>query len=160
MSTAAIFGLRALQRGTTAAYVDWANFMLEAGHDSRNLRILAGLGSFTSSFEAQDHFTNALVELGIKEPDKERAVRDYAVYLAERIIDGSLAYRAGVKIIADLCISSNYPRYLSKWYELEDDMWDLDYGETPWFHHELTLKNAQKIVEKEAREFLETLKGN
>jgi hypothetical protein len=70
LSTATVFGRRAMSCVTAADYVQWATGMLTDGHDSPNLRMLAGLDERGSVFEAEEHFGRALRELQIPEPDE------------------------------------------------------------------------------------------
>ena len=157
ISTSAIFGLRALERGTTADYANWATCMLEEGHDSRNLRILAGLDSFTSTVEAKDYFSKAVTELAIVEPSREAAIRGYAAFLVERMLDKTLSQKMAVKMLSNLCYSSNYPEYLMRWYNLEDALSDVINGYEPWSRRGLTRENAGTIIDQDARVFLQEM---
>ncbi len=160
ITTDVIFGLRALERGTTATYVDWATGMLEKGADSRSLRILAGLELSISVFEAKDYFLKAIAELGIREPEKSHAITGYAAYLAERLIDNLIPQETVIMRLSELCCVSGYPANLMIWYELYDALRDIEYGGEPWSYPGLTKQNAPGIIAQEAAKFLISVGGS
>ena len=66
LSTATVFGRRAMNRVTAADYVEWATGMLTNGQDSPNLRMLAGLDERGSVFEAEEHSAKHCVSCGFR----------------------------------------------------------------------------------------------
>src|SRR5438067_11666614 len=109
LSTSAFFYARSVNRGIASDYVDWATAMLEQGHDSNNLRMLAGLES-DNTFEAKEHFERALRELDLSEPDSRTAMRAYACELAQHLASGTIDPATGVRHLYDICVTSGYPR--------------------------------------------------
>jgi hypothetical protein len=156
ISTPAIQAKHALQRTQTEDYVEWATSMLEAGEDSENLRILAGLSRFASPFEAEEHFRKARKELGISEPTKVQAIRDYAIHLAQQIIDETIPFQQGVEILSQLCYSNDYPKYLMGWYNLDDGLTDIRCGQYPHTYPDLYGKSPKEIVIRAAHTFIKS----
>ncbi len=157
-STASIFGLRALDRVSTTDYVDWAVAMLTEGHDSPNLRMLAGLESVEGLMETEDHFSRALRELQIPEPDQAGKLRAYACELAQQILDGVLSSEVGVKALYQLYLASKYADGFRVWLYLNDALDDVRTGNYPYTYKTVTVENFDSIVKIEARRFIDSSK--
>jgi hypothetical protein len=155
ISTEAIWGLRAMRKCWAEHYAEWATTQLEAGCDSKHLRILAGLVSKSSVFEAEEYFHQTIHELGLTEPSKEIAMKAYCVYVAEQIIERKVAARDGVKMLFSVYIDSDYPKNLWIWFNLDDACDDVHYGHEPYTYPGLTKKNLEEMVIKEAKLFVE-----
>src|SRR5215510_8817812 len=113
-----IFGKRALGQLSSGHYVEWAGEMLVEGYDSPSLRILAGLDRFASSFEAEDYFLRSLNELNLTPPDSTTAIRAYACEIAQRVIDGRMSGKDGVRALFQISIATDYSREFITWIEL------------------------------------------
>ena len=157
LSTATVFGRRAMNRVTAADYVEWATGMLTDGHDSRNLRMLAGLDERGSVFEAEEHFSKALRELRIPEPDETGKLRAYSCDLARQIVDGTLAAEAGVKALYQVCLATDYARPFMIWLYLDDALDSIRAGEYPHTYEKATAANFGDIVKMEAQRFVEQM---
>src|SRR5262249_24836072 len=147
--TAAFFYARSVDRGLASDYVDWATAMLEQGHDSKNVRMLAGLEG-DNTFEARDHFLRAMRELNLTEPDRRTAMRAYACELAQQLASGTIDPATGVRHLYDMCIAEGYPHDLMIWYHLDDAIVDVAAGNHPWFYPTLTPQNQSKVIREEA----------
>jgi hypothetical protein len=152
ITTPAIQAKHVLQKAQTEDYVEWAMTMLEAELESNNLKILAGLSKLASPFEAEYYFKRAKLELGIFEPTKEQAIKDYAIYIAQQIIDEIIPYRRGVEILDQLCCTNDYPNYLMEWYYLDNWLDDIDNGES--YDPEFDGKSPKEIVNQVACAFI------
>lgn len=154
LSTASIFGRRAMNRITAADYIVWATDMLTTGHDSPNLRMLAGLDEYGSVFEAEDHFARALREFQIPEPDLASKLRAYGLDLAQQILEGKLSAESGVKALFHVCLATNYERDYVIWLHL-DDAWDsIQAGCYPFTYPTATIENFADVVRTEAQKFI------
>jgi len=154
LTIAAFFYARSVSRGLSSDYVDWATAMLEHGHDSKNLRMLAGLES-DNTFEAREHFLQAMRELGLSEPDPHTAMRAYACELAQQLASGTLDPTAGVRHLYDMCVTESYRRDFMIWYELDDALADIAAGNHPWTYPALTPENQSKVIREEAIKFMD-----
>jgi hypothetical protein len=157
LSTAVIFGRRAMIRITAGDYVDWATGMLTEGHDSPNLRMLAGFDEHGSVFEAEEHFSRALRELQIPEPDTAGKLKAYACDLARQILDGRLAPQAGVKALYEVCLATQYARPFMVWLYLDDALDDIKAGSHPYTYQTATSANFDDLVKMEAERLIEQM---
>ena len=155
----AIFGEKALHYLSTSDYVDWAGEMLVQGYDSYSLRILAGLDRVASSFEAEDYFLRSVKEMGLNIPDSKIAIRAYACAIAQQIIDGKLSGQQGVRALYKICIATEYERDFMVWFELDDALDNLLYGEYPFTYETATLENFDEIAKHEAANFITAVCG-
>lgn len=155
----AIFGRRALGQLSASDYVDWAGEMLVQGYDSHSLRILAGLDKFASTFEAEDYFLRSIKELNLRIPDSANAIRAYACEIAEQIIKGIVTGQEGVRALYNVCIATEYERDFIIWYELDDALDSLLYGDYPFTYESATLENFDEIAKREAATFIATVCG-
>ena len=154
LSASAFFYARSVNRGLASDYIDWATMMLEQGHDSNNLRMLAGLES-DNTFEAQEHFKRAMCELNLSEPEPREAMRAYVCELTEHLTTGTLDPATGVRRLYDICVTAGYPRELMIWYQLDDALADVAAGSYPWCYPTLTVENRSQMIRGEASRFLE-----
>lgn len=155
ISTPTIQARHAMGRASAGDYIDWAADALAAGTDSRNLRILAGLDRFVSTFEAEEHFMKAREELGLVAPDRDQALKDYAVHLAEQILEPDSKYPELVAQLAELCWTNDYPGFLMDWYSLDDGLDNALAGEYPWGYEALYQADPRKVVTHVARAFID-----
>lgn len=83
--------------------VEAAADSLEAGLDSRSLRILAGLNAAEFD-EAGSLFEQSIAELDISKPDKHDAVMQLAREYARQILSGRITPRVGGELISALSV--------------------------------------------------------
>lgn len=155
MTTPAIQARHVLGRAQAGDYIEWATDAMTSGSDSPNLRILAGLDRFVSPFEAEDHFKRARKELGLAEPSQEQAIRDYAIHLAELILEPDSDFDSLVEKLSKLCNIEDYPAYLMEWYSLDDGLTSLRTGHYPHGYDELYQTDPREVVCGVARSFIE-----
>lgn len=153
-STIALLGRATLRHAREEEYVEWAIHMLEQGHDTPNLCILAGLEPLLNHFEVQDHFNRSLKELGIERTEKEEEIKRYAIETVRHISKGIIDHKVGVSTLNAVCIASDYPSYLMDWYSLYDAMIDIDSGHYPNGFPEAYGKDFREVVLNVAKKFL------
>jgi hypothetical protein len=159
LSTRAIFGKRALYPLPASEYADWAGEMLARGHDSYSLRILAGLDSFTSAFEAEDYFLRSARELGLRIPDPAEAVRAYACEIAREMLEGRLDAREGVRALYRISLDTDYGREYVVWLQLDDALDSLLSGGYAYAYESATLENFGEVARREAEKFVAEMCG-
>jgi len=153
-TTTALLGRASLRHAREEEYVEWAVHMLEQGHDTPNLCILAGLEPILNHFEVQDHFSRSLKELGIERKENDVEIKRYAIETVRHILNGSIDHKVGVSTLNSVCIAGDYPSYLMDWYSLDDAMIDIDSGHYPNGFPEAYGKDFREVVLGVAREFL------
>lgn len=118
----------------TGEYIDWALSELEAGVDTRNLRILAGLSGLDSSFEVEFYFQRALDDLGLKLPDEAAYLEQYVREVLRGVVSGEVEPSDGWSQVHTVWLALDYPAHLCDWVLLGDDLEpgtyrDLEEGE-------------------------------
>jgi hypothetical protein len=131
--------------------------MLTAGFDSASLRILAGLNTFDSTYEAEDYFRRTIAELKIESLTREESLKQYSCNVAQAIVNRSITPVDGVRELYAACVASDYAKEYTIWLQLDDARESLRLNETPYSYPEATRENFDAIVEKEALEFIESL---
>ena len=116
--TAELFADLYLERLSGEKICAWAVSALEAGFDTENVRILAGmsLDAPPSFFEAQPYFMRALQELQLSVPSREEALRAYAGSVAENLLLGDITVERALDSIHSMVVSPlNHPPDLMGW---------------------------------------------
>ena len=90
-----ILALRRLNLAAASEAVDWAMSALEAGADSPNLRILAGMPEPLNDFEVDDCLQRTARDLGYATADPDMHVHAYVRDIAADIVTGRLRPKDG-----------------------------------------------------------------
>jgi hypothetical protein len=157
-STKEIFGRRALHNIFAEDYIHWAVEMLVHGHDSPNLRILAGLDRRDSVVEVEKYFLHAATELDIDQVEGKAAMRAYACEIAERIIEGKFtSHRDAIRVLYQIWLDSDHDREYTVWQELDDALDSLLTSDFPYTYPSATLENFDQTLRHEAARFIDRL---
>ena len=132
----------------------WAVDCMVDGLDSDSLRILAGFDESESIFELQECFLKVKSELGLCEPQKDEAVRIYALHLAKTILEPDSDQERLVSQLCEPCHTNDYPEYLMEWYLLDDGLADIRSGHYPACFDKLYKADAREITMGVARSFV------
>ncbi|MEM1059797.1 MAG: hypothetical protein AAGK14_11160 [Verrucomicrobiota bacterium] len=147
-----------LLEGKPTDCVRWAIEALEAGYDSRNLRILAGLGESATSWDVREHGTKALAELGVAQPATSDEARLW--YARSLILDLQEGIGKRAPILYRLHHICHHDPYrdvfdlnaFSIFYWAD---YDFHYGESRSFYClEATPENFDEIIAKECQKWL------
>ena len=92
MKTEELMGLEVQGIVISEDYIKWAEEMLGDNPHSDNLAILAGLDLERpiNSLEVKKYFKASLEDLGIEWPDPQTMFREYARFIAIKIVEGSI----------------------------------------------------------------------
>ena len=88
------------------------------------------------------------------------AIREYALYRAEQIVEGKLPARDGVKLLFHLCMDCNYPADFMVWYNLDEGCDLIACGDEPWTFPGLTHDNIEQTIRKVAKDFIDSQRRN
>jgi hypothetical protein len=151
---------RALQNFDSFKLIEWAISLMTKGIESESLIILAGLDS-ESTQEREKYFWKAIeeLELNTKKSDSE-LIRDYAIYIAESVINKKITPSDGLTIMQDIVFSADYSYRYIQFYELKEDFDYLNHDNSTVYNSGLTLKNADRFITKEFELFLKAEKFN
>ncbi len=153
-----ILAQKVLSHFDSKKLIDWAIMLMGKGFDSESLIILAGLDSDTTE-EREQYFWQTIDELGfdLNRTDFE-LIENYAVYVAESVVNKKIAPMDGLTIMQDIVRSTDYSKKYIQFYEIDEDLDYLKYDNHTIFNTGLTLKNADSFVTREFELFLETEK--
>jgi hypothetical protein len=127
--------------------VDGAVDCLESGLDSRNIRILASLGTPFYSSEVEKYFDRSLQDLGWNQPGRFECLIEYARSLTDQIVNGTVTPVLGCDRIYRVCVALNYSSALMTWVYLHG-------GLDPQNYDVLSEASLDSAIMQEARRFL------
>ena len=155
-ATYQILGQKLLDEFDSKEYVKWAINAAKEGYDSESLWILAGLDNESTEVR-EEYFWKTIEELNLEiEREEIELLNDYAIYLSNAVINKAISPRTGIKKMFELCRTSGYDEKYMQFYELDEDLDCLKYGDiTPIYNHEITEENADEIILNEFRLFIE-----
>lgn len=134
--------------------VDWAIEMLQLGHETPSLLILAGLTKPTDQNEARDYLRMALRELELSEKTGDEATLSYASYYITRIASGEEIKR-NLSMVYDFCLARDYDKLIYDFYLLHWAWSDLDYGnEFQHYWPDATKQNIAEVVIETAKKWV------
>ncbi len=153
-----ILAQRVLSKFDSKKLIDWAIMLMGKGFDSESLIILAGLDSYTTE-EREQYFWQTIeeLELDINRTDFE-LIDDYAIYVAESVVNKKIAPKEGLSIMQDIVRSSDYSKKYVQFYEIDEDLDYLKYNNYTIFNTGLSLKNVDSFITKEFELLIETEK--
>lgn len=129
-------------------FVDWAVFLLEAGTDTKHLRMLASLSHAPNRADVTFCFGQVMDELGWRAPEPLLLLYQYAQDLAKDIVDGKIAPIEGCHQMYRLYSDLDAPREMQVWLYLDDQLEEETYEE---------LEGAvwESAIRREAQKFLQ-----
>jgi hypothetical protein len=154
-STPEILAWRALNRSVDESWVDWAVSMLQAGHDTLHLAILAGMTEPFNQFEMIAIVDKALAELGYDWSDTEIVLRHYVADVLQRMLAGQITSRDALRGLMELCVELGYPADLYKFYLLYFAQDDLRMSEVQWYWPDATREDIEEVIRQYATQWLE-----
>lgn len=111
----------------TTKYVEFAFFMIDCGHATENVYILAGLGNDSRDDKIR-YFGKVLEELEIDIARSDRFDLAYAKSIAHQVIRRELEPLIGAQILERLFVQTNYDRLYVEFFEMSDGVGLLSEG--------------------------------
>jgi hypothetical protein len=134
-------------------FVDWAIDMLQLGHDSQSLILLAGLSKPTNFFESRDLLIASFSELNLQLKTNEDGIISFSKGYVESIANKS-EIRKNLNILKDLCIGNDYENSIFDFYSLYF-CWDVfDSGEDQQGYWETTPGTIEETVIDRAKKWM------
>jgi hypothetical protein len=137
------------------SWVDWAQEMMEAGFESMNLYILAGITKPYNQFELQELTDNVLKDLHSDYSDRDRTIRNYAYYIIKSAIGNADNYMSALRELNEI-----YMRF-----DMENEYLDfmllyytkVDLAESPdqWYWDGATTENIDEIIRGKFQSFID-----
>ena len=150
---------RVLGSWTAHDAIAWAESLLEEGGDSREVAILASLGleGDPDPFEVEGRFQQCLAEQGASLPEGREAWTTAARHVCGGILDGRIAPREGLDLMAKLASRTGYETPYAIWDELDDDVILAEAGEEPFLTTGLAPDTVEETIRRTAEQFLRLL---
>lgn len=106
---------------------DWAIKCLEAGFDSKSLRMLASMQDYYSSSEYGDYLQRSLKELGWDKIERKEYLLRYAKIVAKQITGNEKDYFEAAREIYKIGLELVYPAELREWIDIDEMIWSYNY---------------------------------
>jgi len=158
-STTEVLARRALNRSIDQRWVQWAVAMLETGHDSPHLRMLAGALPPFHKFEMTRLADKALAELGLGWSNTEALVMDYAAELLEDMLQGARSSDEVLDILFDMCMELDTPDFLSDFSLLYQARAELRSAKVQWYWPRADRSNIEQAIREYATRWLDEYKS-
>ena len=114
-----------------------------------------GLESPIDTVEARSYYDKIIKKLQITLPARIDCLMAYAKYIARKIVNKTIALGDGAKILYKVCREAEYPNELMIWYEVDEDIDELHFSETPVYTNKgVDWENFNRVVTKIAEQFL------
>lgn len=112
------------------AWINWAMEMMEAGFETENLFVLAGISKPFNQFELHELTKKVLLELDLDYSDKKVVIKDYVYYLINNSIKKPETYLETLKELKEICLDLNLdPEYMDFYllYFAKEDLIEQEY---------------------------------
>jgi hypothetical protein len=145
-STKEILAFSVLNKTIDKKWITWAIDMLCAGIESEHLYILAGEIEPMNQFEAKKLVLKIFDELKIDYNDIEEIIKDYVVYLIQKLFDKETTNIKILSVINQLYLDMNCIEYLFDFSQLYWAKYELINSECTWEWDGATRENIDQII--------------
>jgi len=156
LSTYKILKKKAFNENIDESWIDWAIEMIEAGYESDNLYMLAGITKPYNQFELQELTNKVLNDLHLDYSNKQKAIDGYAFFIITKTIDNPKGYLSALGELKDICMDLNFNEDYMNFYLLYYAKDDLD-GDNYW--EGVTRDNVDQIVKEEFSKWITSYKN-
>jgi hypothetical protein len=134
--------------------VDWAIEMLQLGHETETLLMLAALSKPTNYFETIDYLKRSLKELKLEEKTGDKGIASYSKFFIHKLAKGE-NMKENLKNVRIYCETNGYEESIHDFYLLYWAWDDLDYGiESQLYWPGADKSNIEQIVMETARKWI------
>jgi hypothetical protein len=164
MTTSEVLLYRALDLPVDKNWVDWALTMLEAGHDTPHLRILAGELPPFNQFELLPIVDRTLEELGLDWSNRKIALENFTAELLERMLRKEIASSDALAILNDMYLEFMHLEFndeglVRDFYLLYWAQGDLLHADTQYYWPDTDRSNIEERIREQARSWIEEHRG-
>jgi hypothetical protein len=157
LSTYRILMKKAFNEDIDESWAEWALEMMEAGYESDNLYILAGITKPYNQFELQELTDKVLADLDLTTNDKSLTIRNYVYYILSKTITEPSKYLETLKEVKDICIGLEMEKEYMDFYLLyfaKDDLYEL---ENQWYWDGADRNNIDEIIREKFQEYIDRI---
>jgi len=157
LSTYRILMKKAFNEDIDESWVEWALEMMEAGYESENLYILAGIIKPYNQFELQELTDRVLADLDLTTNDKSLTIRNYVYYILSKTINEPNKYLETLKEVKDICIGLEMEKEYMDFYLLYFAKDDLNESENQWYWDGADRNNIDEIIREKFQEYIDRI---
>lgn len=159
-STYEILKMKALNEDIDRRWIDWALEMMEAGFESDDLYILAGIVPPYNQFELLELTSAVLQDLQLVFIDHEKVIRNYVYFLIKKAIGDPEKQFATLhelkEIYYALDIAKEYQDFMLLYYAKED----LNDSPDQWYWRGATRENIDDIIKTEFQKYTDAFEAD
>ena len=148
---------KAFNEDIDESWVEWALEMMEAGYESENLYILAGIIKPYNQFELQELTDRVLADLDLTTNDKSLTIRNYVYYILSKTINEPNKYLETLKEVKDICIGLEMEKEYMDFYLLYFAKDDLNESENQWYWDGADRNNIDEIIREKFQEYIDRI---
>lgn len=146
ISTYRVLMKKAFNEDVDETWIDWALEMIEAGYESDNLYILAGISRPYHQFELQRLTDKVLVDLNLDYEDQPQMIRNYVYYIISSTINEPSNYLSTLKEIRNICMDLDMEQEYMDFYLLYFAKDDLNESGVQWYWDGAYRTNIDLII--------------
>lgn len=160
ISTYRILMKKAFNEDIDESWVEWALEMMEAGYESDNLYILAGITKPYNQFELQELTNKVIADLNLDTNDKSLTIRNYVYYILTTTINKPNKYLFTLREVKDICIGLDMDSEYMDFYLLYFAKDDLNESENQWYWDGADRDNIDVIIKEKFQEYIDKIDEN
>jgi hypothetical protein len=157
ISTYRILMKKVINEDIDESWVEWALEMMEAGYESDNLYILAGITKPYNQFELQVLTDKVIADLNLETSDKSLTIRNYVYYILSTTINEPCKYLSTLREVKDICIDLDMEMEYMDFYLLYFAKDDLNDSENQWYWDGADRNNIDKIIKDKFQEYIDKI---
>jgi len=157
ISTYKVLMKKAFNEDIDEYWVEWALEMMEAGYESDNLYILAGISKPYNQFELQELTDKVIADLNLDTGDKSLTIRNYVYYILSTTINEPSKYISILKEVKDICIGLDMEKEYMDFYLLYFAKDDLNESENQWYWEGADRSNIDELIKEKFQEYIDRI---
>lgn len=157
ISTYRILMKKTFNEDIDESWGEWALEMMEAGYDSDNLYILAGITKPYNQFELQELTDKVIADLNLEISDKSLTIRNYIYYILSTTINEPSKYLFTLREVKDICIGLDMEKEYMDFYLLYFAKDDLNDSENQWYWDGADRNNIDEIIKEKFKEYIDRI---
>lgn len=157
VSTYKVLMKKAFNEEIDEYWVEWALEMMEAGYESDNLYILAGISKPYNQFELQELTDQVIADLNLKTSDKSLTIINYVYHIFSTTINEPNKYLSTLREVKDICIELDMESEYIDFYLLYFAKYDLNESENQWYWDSADKNNIDEIIKRKFQEYIDKI---
>ena len=157
VSTYKILKAKAFNEDIDESWIDWAIEMMEAGYESENLYMLAGVIKPYNQFELQVLTNKVVQDLKLDYSDKEITLKNYVYYLITNSISHPETYIKTLRELKNICIDLNMDSGYMDFYLLYFAKDDLMLDDVQFYWEGADRNNIDQIIREQFQKWLDKI---